>query len=66
MLFIPLSLNVFEDIRSPRILITGTEGQLGSELAETLAGEYEVIAVDKKDFDVSESRAVNNFITPSI
>ena len=65
MLFFSVSLNVFEDIRSPRILITGTEGQLGSELAETLAGEYEVIAVDKKDFDISESRAVNNFITPS-
>lgn len=65
MLFFPLSLNVFEDIRSPRILITGAEGQLGSELAETLAGEYEVIAVDKKDFDITEFKAVDNFISPS-
>ncbi len=62
MLFLSLSLNVFEDIRSPRILITGSEGQLGSELAETLAGEYEVVAVDKKDFDISKFKAVNNFI----
>jgi dTDP-4-dehydrorhamnose reductase len=56
---------VFEDIRSPRILITGAEGQLGSELDETLAGEYEVVAVDKKDFDISEFKAVNNFIMNS-
>jgi len=62
MLFVPLSLNVFEDIRSARILITGAEGQLGSELAETLAGEYEVVAVDKKDFDISKFKAVNGFI----
>ncbi|MBN1694051.1 dTDP-4-dehydrorhamnose reductase [candidate division WOR-3 bacterium] len=62
MLFLPLSLKVFEDIRSPRILITGAEGQLGSELADSLAGEYEVIAVDKKDFDISKFKAVNSFI----
>lgn len=65
MLFALVSLNVFEDIRSPRILITGAEGQLGSELAEMLAGEYDVIAVDKNDFDISEYKAVNNFITNS-
>jgi len=63
MLFVPLSLKMFEDIRSPRILITGAEGQLGSELAEVLAGEYEVVAVDKKDFDISKFKAVNSFIT---
>lgn len=56
---------MFEDIRSPRILITGAEGQLGSELAETLAGEYDILAVDKKDFDISDYKAVNNFIAPS-
>jgi len=60
-----LSLNVFEDISIPRILITGAEGQLGSELSEMLSGEYNVIAVDKKDFDISEFKAVNNFITNS-
>ena len=65
MLFDSVSLNVFEDIRSPRILITGAEGQLGSELAEMLAGEYDVIAVDKNDFDISEFKAVNNFIINS-
>jgi dTDP-4-dehydrorhamnose reductase len=65
MLFLSLSLKVFEDIRSPRILITGAEGQLGSELAETLAGDYEVVAIDKKDFDISEFKAVNNFIMNS-
>jgi dTDP-4-dehydrorhamnose reductase len=65
MLFVFLSLNVFEDIRSLRILVTGAEGQLGSELAETLAGEYDVIAVDKKDFDISEFKPVNNFVTNS-
>jgi dTDP-4-dehydrorhamnose reductase len=65
MLFIFISLNVFEDIRSPHILITGAEGQLGSELAEMLAGEYNVIAVDEKDFDISEFKAVNNFVTNS-
>jgi dTDP-4-dehydrorhamnose reductase len=65
MLFFLVSLNVFDDIRLPRILITGAEGQLGLELAEMLAGEYDVVAVDKKDFDVSEFKAVNNFLTSS-
>jgi len=49
----------------PRILITGAEGQLGSELSETLTGDYDVIAVDERDFDISEFKAVNNFITNS-
>jgi dTDP-4-dehydrorhamnose reductase len=65
MLFIFISLKVFEDIQSPRVLITGAEGQLGSELAEMLSGDYNVIAVDKKDFDISEFKVVNNFITNS-
>jgi len=65
MLFVFLSLNVFKDIHSPNILITGAEGQLGSELVEILSKKYNIIAVDEKDFDISEFKAVNNFITNS-
>jgi dTDP-4-dehydrorhamnose reductase len=65
MLSVFISFNVLGNISAPRILITGTEGQLGSELSETLTGDYNVIAVDEKDFDISEFKAVNNFITNS-
>jgi len=65
MLFIFLSLNVFREIHSSNILITGAEGQLGSELVEILSEKYNVIGVDEKDFDISEFKAVNNFITNS-
>ncbi len=65
MLPVPISLNVFENIGTPRILITGAEGQLGSEISETLSGDYDVLAVDEKDFDISDFKAVNNFITNS-
>ncbi|MEJ2307116.1 MAG: sugar nucleotide-binding protein [candidate division WOR-3 bacterium] len=63
MLSVSISLDVFENIGTPRILITGAEGQLGSELSETLSGDYDVVAVDKKDFDISDFKAANNFIT---
>jgi len=65
MLFIFLSLNVFREIHSSNILITGAEGQLGSELVEILSEKYNVIGVDEKNFDISEFKAVNNFITNS-
>lgn len=65
MLSVSISLDVFENIGTPRILITGAEGQLGSELSETLSGDYDVVAVDKKDFDISDFKAANNFITNS-
>ncbi len=66
MLFIFLSLNVFNEIHSPKILITGAEGQLGSELVEVLSENYNIIAVDKKDFDISDFKSTNNFITNSL
>ena len=56
---------MFNDIVSTKILITGAEGQLGSELVEVLSDDYKVIAVDKEDFDISEFKAVTNFLTSS-
>jgi len=54
---------VFNNIASSNILITGAEGQLGSELVEVLSKDYNVTAVDKKDFDISEFKAVQNCLT---
>ncbi len=63
MLFIFISLNVFKKIKSSNILITGAEGQLGSEFVEILSGNYNIIPVDEKDFDITDFKASNNFIT---
>lgn len=65
MLFIFLSLDVFNEIYSSKILITGAEGQLGSELVEILSQNNNIIAVDKKNFDISDFKATNNFVTNS-
>lgn len=54
---------MFNDIVSSKILITGADGQLGSELAEVLSDNYNIITVDKKDFDISEFKSVNNYFT---
>lgn len=54
---------MFNNIASSNILITGAEGQLGSELVEVLSKDYNVTAVDKKDFDISEFKAVQNCLT---
>ena len=43
-----------------KILITGTQGQVGSELT-TIANQlnYEVIAATRSDLDISDSNKVN-------
>lgn len=41
--------------KSDTILITGSKGQLGSDLVKELAGEYQVFAVTREDFDVSDT-----------
>ena len=43
---------------SKKILITGSRGQLGSDLLISLAGEYDVIGVDIDDFDICDADRV--------
>lgn len=54
---------MFTEIRPSKILITGANGQLGSDLVETLSQEHNIIPVDKENFDISEFKAANNCIT---
>jgi dTDP-4-dehydrorhamnose reductase len=56
---------VFNNIVPSNVLITGAKGQLGSELVEILSKEYNVIPVDKKDFDITEFKSVQNYLTGS-
>lgn len=44
-----------------KILVTGGDGYVGSSLAGYLKGKYEVIAVTRKDFDLSSSVETNNW-----
>jgi dTDP-4-dehydrorhamnose reductase len=61
--FLFLSLNVFKGFKSPNTLITGAEGQLGSELVGILSRNYNIIPVDVKNFDITDLKASNNFIS---
>jgi dTDP-4-dehydrorhamnose reductase len=63
MLFIPISLVVSKKSQVSNILITGAEGQLGSDLVEILSRQYDIIPVDEKDFDITDFKASNDFIT---
>jgi dTDP-4-dehydrorhamnose reductase len=49
-----------------RWLVTGSRGQLGSDLLKVLAdaapGELEILAVDKDDLDITDSAAVNALV----
>lgn len=54
---------------SPRVLVTGVNGQVGFELVRTLQGLGEVFAADRRAFDLSDSdqmRAVIREFRPSI
>jgi len=44
------------------ILITGSEGQLGSDLVQVLGNEHEIIPADIADFDIADLEATLNFI----
>ena len=46
-----------------RIMITGAEGMLGTELVARLRGEHEVIGVDVGDFDITDFAATEAAIT---
>lgn len=41
-----------------KVLVTGANGMLGSDLCEALAGKHEVIGVDMQDFDITDRAAV--------
>ena len=56
---------MFNNIVPSNVLITGAEGQLGSELVEVLSQKCNVIPVDKKDFDITEFKSVQNYLTSS-
>ncbi|MEO0293788.1 MAG: dTDP-4-dehydrorhamnose reductase [candidate division WOR-3 bacterium] len=44
------------------ILITGAEGQLGSELVEILSKNYRTFGADLKDFDITDFKTTENCI----
>jgi len=46
-----------------KVLITGADGQLGYELQRTVPLGYECIATDKEDLDITNTDAVNAFVT---
>ncbi len=45
------------DVKLPKILITGTDGQVGFELTRTLAPLGEIIALVRADLDLSDAQA---------
>ena len=49
----------------PVAVITGAHGQLGRALVERLSADYDVIALSRRDLDVTDHRAVMDRILPS-
>ncbi len=45
-----------------KILITGSEGQLGYELQRTILADYECIATSRNELDITDADAVNAFV----
>lgn len=46
-----------------KILITGSQGQLGYELQATIPNGYEYLATDKDELDITNPDAVNAYVT---
>jgi dTDP-4-dehydrorhamnose reductase len=44
------------------ILVTGSNGQLGSELVKALSDSYQIIPASSADFDITHFEATRNFI----
>ena len=45
-----------------RVLITGSRGQLGSDLVRLLSSDYEVVGTDLPELDLTDQTAVHNFV----
>ena len=45
-----------------KILLTGSNGQVGFELAKKLSALGEVIATDREDLDLANPEAIRQFI----
>jgi dTDP-4-dehydrorhamnose reductase len=45
------------------ILVTGAEGQLGSELVKILSNDYRIIPVDQIDFDITNFKRTMAFVS---
>ncbi len=45
-------------MKHPKLMVTGCSGQLGSELADALRGEYDVCGADRQLFDITDRSAV--------
>jgi dTDP-4-dehydrorhamnose reductase len=43
-----------------RIAITGSRGQLGTELRRVLGGEHEILGVDRPEYDVTDLRIIDH------
>src|SRR5262245_19754983 len=48
----------------PVAVITGAAGQLGSALADRLAGNYDLLPLSRSDLDVTDHQAVVRRIVP--
>jgi len=46
-----------------KILVTGAAGLVGSHLADTLAGDHDVLALKRSDLDISDRDAVNRYVS---
>jgi len=46
-----------------RILITGSQGQVGQKLTQQLIGQAEVLSVDKSELDITDQQAVIHTVT---
>lgn len=44
-----------------RILITGAKGYLGQSLFKSFSTKYDITCISRKDFDLTDSNALNNF-----
>lgn len=45
-----------------RILVTGAAGSLGSDLCDSLGGQFRVVRATRKDFDITDLQATRSFV----
>jgi dTDP-4-dehydrorhamnose reductase len=48
-----------------KILVTGAQGQLGTEIVRQLSGPHEVVALSHRDLDITDHEAVMRAVSPS-
>lgn len=51
---------MLRDVRDRRVLIIGSSGQIGSELIRAIGPEFPVIALDRRQLDITDSEAIHS------